>query len=192
MDKKLIRNRMLEVLNKMSVSEYETLSKKITDQVIASEEFIAAQTIGLTISRFPEVNTLPLIEAAWAMGKHVAVPKCIRATRAMDFRLITSFDNIETVYMNLLEPILSETKAIKKNKIDIQIVPGVVYSNDGFRIGFGGGYYDRYLTEYTGDTISMAFDCQVGSAVPTENHDVPVEKIFTEKRRIICGEGSEL
>ena len=46
------------------------------------------------------------------MGKHLAVPRCIRATRAMDFRLITSFDNLETVYMDLLEPILSETKAV--------------------------------------------------------------------------------
>ena len=114
MDKKLIRNRMLEILNQDERVRVRNIIKKITDQVIASEEFIAAQTIGLTISRFPEVNTLPLIEAAWAMGKHVAVPKCIRVTRAMDFRLITSFDNIETVYMNLLEPILSETKAITK------------------------------------------------------------------------------
>ena len=57
-------------------------------------------------------------------GKQIAVPKCIQATREMDFRSITSFDDLETVYMDLREPIVSETKSIAKENIDLQIVPG--------------------------------------------------------------------
>ena len=177
---------MLADLNKMDETEYEQLSQKITDRILSSDEFKNAKTIGLTISRFPEVNTIPLIEAAWTMGKRVVVPKCIRATREMDFRLITSLDDLETVYMDLLEPIISETEAVHRNEIDLQIVPGVVYSNDGYRIGFGGGYYDRYLKKFTGETIFIAFECQIGHAVPIESHDIPVDKIFTEKRQITC------
>ena len=62
---------------------------EITERLLASDEFQNAKTIGITISRYPEVDTRPLIEAAWEMGKRIAVPKCIHATREMDFRLIT-------------------------------------------------------------------------------------------------------
>ena len=70
---------------------------------------------------------MPIIEAAWKIGKRIAVPKCIHATREMDFRLITSFNNLETVYMDLLEPIVDETESVRKNEIDLQIVPGVYF-----------------------------------------------------------------
>lgn len=177
---------MLAELNNMRKTEHEQLSQKITDRILSSDEFKNAETIGLTISRFPEVNTLPLIEAAWTMGKRIAVPRCIRATREMDFRLITSFSSLEAVYIDLLEPIVLETEAVTPEDIDLQIVPGVVYSNDGYRIGFGGGYYDRYIKKYSGVAISIAFESQIGHAVPIENHDISVDKIFTEKRQVTC------
>ncbi len=158
----------------------------ITNHILTSNEFIKANSIGITISRFPEVNTSPLIEAAWKTGKQVAVPKCIHATREMDFRAITSFNNLETVYMNLLEPIVKETESIAKENIDLQIVPGVLFSEEGYRVGFGGGYYDRYMTDYAGDSLSLAFECQMKQTVPIENHDIPVSKIFTDNRVIIC------
>ena len=86
----------------------------------------------------------------------------------------------------MLEPIVEETTSIKKEVIDLQIVPGVVFSNEGYRIGFGGGYYDRYLTDYNGYTLSLAFECQTGYVIPIETHDIPVRKIYTEKREILC------
>ena len=87
------------------------------------------------------------------MGKQIAVPKCIRATREMDFRLITSFGNLETVYMDLLNQLFRKQKSITKEEIDLQIVPGVVFSNDGYRIGFGGGYYDQIFKGLSGGAI---------------------------------------
>ena len=104
----------------------------------------------------------------------------------MDFRLITSFSSLEAVYIDLLEPIVLETEAVTPEDIDLQIVPGVVFSNDGYRIGFGGGYYDRYIKNYSGVAISIAFESQIGHAVPIENHDISVDKIFTEKRQVTC------
>lgn len=192
MDKNRLRTNMLTLLNKIDRVEYNQLSQKITESLLRSPEFIAARTIGVTISRFPEVNTIPLIKTAWEMRKHIVVPKCNGATREMDFRRITSFDNLEKVYMDLLEPIVSETVAVEQKEIDLQIVPGVVFSNDGYRIGFGGGYYDRYLKDFTGDMLSLAFDCQVGHEVPVEIHDIAVGAIFTEERYIICQKGEQL
>lgn len=181
---------MLDILNNMNRSEHMKKSLEITDRVIASNEFQSADTIGITISRYPEVDTRPLIEAAWEAGKQIAVPKCLHATREMDFRLITTFDNLETVYVDLLEPIIDKTVSVGKNEIDLQIVPGVVFSEEGYRVGFGGGYYDRYLQGYKGETLSLAFAIQTGQAVPVEPHDIPVGRIFTEEKVIVC-HGSE-
>lgn len=177
---------MLDILNNMNRSEHMKKSLEITDRVIASNDFQSADTIGITISRYPEVDTRPLIEAAWEAGKQIAVPKCLHATREMDFRLITTFDNLETVYVDLLEPIIDKTVSVGKNEIDLQIVPGVVFSEEGYRIGFGGGYYDRYLQGYKGETLSLAFAIQTGQAVPVEPHDIPVSRIFTEEKVIVC------
>lgn len=186
MSKKVLRNQVLDILNNMSQTEYTKKSVMITDRVLASDEFRSAHTIGITISRYPEVDTRSLIEAAWKAGKRIAVPKCINATREMDFRLITSYNNLETVYMDLLEPIIDQTTHVSKHEIDLQIVPGVVYSDEGYRIGFGGGYYDRYMSNNKGDALSLAFSSQTSHLVPVESHDVPVSKIMTEERVIIC------
>ncbi|MFD1926563.1 5-formyltetrahydrofolate cyclo-ligase [Sporosarcina siberiensis] len=186
MNKKIMRNDMLAVLNKMEKTEHEQLSCKITERIITSKEFKNAETIGITISRFPEVDTRAIIEAAWALNKKIAVPKCLPETRDMDFRNILSFNNLEIVYDRLLEPIINKTESVPKESIDLQIVPGVVYTTRGYRIGFGGGYYDRYIKNFKGISISLAFECQITSGVPAENHDIPVAQIFTEKRQIIC------
>jgi len=180
LNKKLFRYEMLTTLNHMNRKEHGHLSSEIKNLFISTNEFQNAKTIGITISRFPEVNTRPIIEAAWSMGKQVAVPKCIKRTREMDFRLITSYSDLETIYMDLLEPIVAKTQSIKKEDINLQVVPGVLYSAEGYRIGFGGGYYDRYLTDFGGHTMSLAFKGQTNHKIPVEEHDIPVEQIITE------------
>jgi len=172
---------MLTTLNYINRKEHDNLSSEIKNLFISTDEFQNAQTIGMTISRFPEVNTRFIIEAAWSMGKQVAAPKCIKQTREMDFRLITSYSDLETIYMDLLEPIVEKTQSIKKEDIDLLVVPGVLYSNEGYRIGFGGGYYDRYLMDFGGHTMSLAFNSQTNRKIPVEEHDIPVELIITEK-----------
>lgn len=180
---------MIEMLNKVSKEEYNKWSLAIRDHLIDSKEFCEAQIIGLTISRFPEVDTRPIIEAAWALGKNIAVPRCNPKTKTMDFRLIHSFEDLEVVYLALQEPKITETKSVSKNEIDLQIVPGVVYSNKGYRIGFGGGYYDRYMVKFKGNAMSLAFQCQTGHLVPVQEHDIPVNKIITERSIIYCQKG---
>lgn len=180
------RKLMISIMKDMNHSEHAGKSAAILERLFACEEYASAKTIGVTLSRFPEVDTYPLIESAWNSGKRVAVPKCNPGTREMDFRIITSFDDLETVYMDLKEPVVGKTVSVDKGQIDLQIVPGVVFSDEGFRIGFGGGYYDRYLAHYRGDKVSLAFEEQTSHEVPIEEHDVPVNKIITNNRVIQC------
>lgn len=104
----------------------------------------------------------------------------------MFFYAIENFGQLENVYMNLREPIVEETQLVVAEQIDIMIVPGVVFDKKGFRIGFGGGYYDRYLERYNGVTISLAFDTQIVNSVPIEPHDLPVDIIITVNERMNC------
>ena len=179
---------MIAILNKLKADEHALLSQNILEHLFNTPEFKSAETIGITISRYPEVDTRFIIEAAWSLGKRIVIPKTNKETKHMDFRLLTTFDDLETVYIDLLEPIIEKTKPILKEHIDLQIVPGVVFSREGYRTGFGGGYYDRYLEDYGGKTLSLAFECQTGFDVPIENHDLPVDKIVTEKNVIDCQE----
>ncbi len=186
MTKKELRNQVLQQLETMSLDDYKKRSEKMIEQLMKQDAYKKAQVIGITISRFPEVDTTSLIQAAWDAGKKVAIPKCVPRTRAMDFRIFTSYDELETVYIDLLEPVVEQTTAISKKQIDLLIVPGVVYSKEGYRIGFGGGYYDRYMSDYGGQTISLAFYCQLNQNIRIEEHDLPVEMIITENKTIDC------
>ncbi|MGH2318141.1 5-formyltetrahydrofolate cyclo-ligase [Planococcus sp. SE5232] len=180
MDKSTQRKEVLASLNNMAIEEYKKKSEQVISRLMEDPAFLAAETIGMTISAFPEVDTFDLMEKCWAAGKKVAAPKCLPASRGMDFRMIEHRDQLEVVYMKLQEPIVAKTLYIKPGDIDLLIVPGVVFSKQGYRIGFGGGYYDRFLAGYQGVTRSLAFDCQIAESIPVEAHDLPVQGIYTE------------
>ncbi|MFJ8527893.1 5-formyltetrahydrofolate cyclo-ligase [Bacillus sp. NPDC094106] len=184
-EKVRLRKQILEHMNSLSKEQYKTLSEQIVFSLYEQREWKEAETIGITLSMEHEVNTYIIIEKAWQEGKKVVVPKCNRKTRTMTFRQIVNFDQLETVYMNLREPIPVLTKEVEANEIDLLVVPGVAYTRRGERIGYGGGYYDRYLVRYKGKTLSLAFDFQIVNDIPTEPFDQNVQKIITEKETIV-------
>ena len=114
-------------------------------------------------------------------GKQIVIPKCLPKERKMDFRKLERFDQLESVYSGLLEPIESKTNLVEPSDIDLLIVPGIAFDSEGFRMGFGGGYYDRFLQSFKGNTVSLAFQEQIVSDLPKEDHDIPVEKIITDE-----------
>ncbi|MGG0758546.1 5-formyltetrahydrofolate cyclo-ligase [Bacillus paramycoides] len=180
-----LRKQIIEHMNSLSEEQYITLSEQIAVSLYVQKEWIEAKTIGITLSMEHEVDTYPIIEKAWKEGKKVVVPKCNRGTRTMSFRQISNFEQLETVYMNLCEPIPMLTEEVDADKINLQIVPGVAYTQRGERIGYGGGYYDRYLVHYKGKTLSLAYDFQIVKHIPVEPFDKNVEKIITEKGTMV-------
>lgn len=187
MDKTTLRNKVKEALSTMSDNTYHSKSLAIVKKVLQEPYIIEANTIGLTISNKPEVDTFLLIEELWQLGKKVAVPKCHPKTREMSFYAIDSFAQLETVYMHLREPIPERCEFVDANEMDVILVPGVVFDRYGYRIGYGGGYYDRYVLNYKkGKLLSMLFDEQIIDRVPTEEHDCPVDIIVTPSKRIDC------
>lgn len=186
MTKKITRNAMRERLTSLDEVAYNNYSKQIEDQFLRQVAASDASTIGITISSFPEVDTWSIIKQLWSMGKNVVVPKCSPLDKSMIFYQIQNFDQLERLYMHLLEPNPLKSKAITPQEIDILVVPGIVYSEKGYRIGYGGGYYDRFLMNYKGDTLSLAFDIQVVKNIEYDVFDLPVDKIITPNRTFLC------
>lgn len=187
MNKTILRNEVREALAKMSATAYRDQSFLVAKKLLQETYIIEAKTIGITISSKPEVDTIHLIEALWQLGKNVAVPKCNPKMREMSFYVIESFAQLETVYMHLREPIPEVTEFVDANEMDVIVVPGVVFDTHGYRVGYGGGYYDRYLVNYKkGKLMSLLFDEQLRESVPKEPHDCPVDIIVTPTNRINC------
>ncbi|BDH62166.1 5-formyltetrahydrofolate cyclo-ligase [Lysinibacillus sp. PLM2] len=186
MEKKALRNKIRQLLSEMNDLDYYRYSEIIADKLRNEGAIINAKTVALTISNKPEVDTYLIIEKMWGLNKRVVVPKCNPENRSMQFYEINHFSQLEKVYMDLLEPIPNETLSVEADDIDVIIVPGIVYDLKGYRIGYGGGYYDRYIVNYKGKLISIAFDTQIVDKVPKESHDRPVDMIITQTKIINC------
>jgi 5-formyltetrahydrofolate cyclo-ligase len=177
-NKKMLRQEVRSRLMELTKEDHEELSNRIAENLFSLEEWKKAKTIGITISMPPEVPTVRIIEQAWSEGKEVAVPKCDPEKRTMEFKKISSFNQLESVYSGLLEPVSETAKALKE-ELDVLIVPGLAFTREGYRLGFGGGYYDRYLSFYRGVTMALAYELQIMDELPIEVHDKAVGKLIT-------------
>ncbi|KWW20354.1 hypothetical protein AS888_18470 [Peribacillus simplex] len=176
-NKKRLRQEVKSLLMGLTDGEHEEGSNRIAENLFSLEEWKKAKTIGITISIHPEVPTERIIEQAWSEGKEVAVPKC----ETLQFKKISSFKELESVYHGLLEPV-AETAKVTKSEMDVVIVPGLAFTKEGFRLGFGGGYYDRYLPGFKGTTMALAYEIQLVDELPIEMHDMAVDKLITPSK----------
>lgn len=186
-EKRELRKKLMDELSQIALPAYEEWSYQIARRLYNDPYWKDADLIAVTISRVPEVDTFQLIRKAWEEGKRIVVPKCEHHTRKLDFREITKFSQLEKGYYGLFEPIPQETKRVLPESIDLVIVPGLAFTDKGHRLGFGGGYYDRFLENYQGNTLSLAFLKQIVQELPVEGHDRCVDKIITDAGVVLNG-----
>lgn len=185
MDKKNLRKNIISKLNSLSKDEHALIESQIQKNLFSSDSWKKAKLVGTTISQDGiEWNTKNIIEQAWKEGKTVAIPKCIDSDRSMQFYEFQSYNELEVVYYDLKEPIPNVEREVNKNEIDLLIVPGIVFDSNGYRIGFGGGYYDRFLVDYHHMKTSLASKIQLVPEIPREQHDIAVDFLVTEEEVI--------
>lgn len=184
MDKKEFRASAIMKLKNLSEHEKQTIERKLTNQLINSDLWKHAKIIGITMAQGFEWDTKAIIDAAWKQGKIVCIPKCYPKEKELVFYQFESYDELEVVYYHLLEPKPEAPKEINKARIDLLIVPGIVFDVLGYRIGFGGGYYDRFLMDYPNKTISLVSTIQIVDHIPAESFDIPVQYLITEEKII--------
>lgn len=130
-----------------------------------------------------EPDTGRLIRALTAQGKRVGLPRMLPG-RQMEVRLYEPDRPLVPASFGILEP-PADAPLLARPDIDLALVPAVCYDRSGFRLGFGGGYYDRWLSGFSGFTVGLCRDCVLQDRVPTEDHDCRVDLLLTETRRFL-------
>jgi len=155
MEKKAFRKQQIQRLSQLTSAERAQQNASLQQQLWATPVWQQAQTVAITISSEIEVATQPIIMAAWQAGKQVVIPKTL-PKRQMAFMPYTRTSQLERTKFGILEP--TTGPVVDKTAIDLVLVPGLGYSRaDHARIGFGGGYYDRYLADYPGTKLTLAY-----------------------------------
>lgn len=136
-----------------------------------------------------EVDVRPLVNDLWRRKKVVVFPRICPDTNLMEFRQVYSFDDFTAGSFKLMEPDIS-CSIWAPEQIEVVIVPGVAFDLQGYRIGFGGGYYDRFLPALKQGAIKIApvFEFQIIDELPHEEHDQKVDWLVSEARLINAGQ----
>lgn len=175
MSKKLLRQKNINLMKQfMKQSNKQAADKYLSDHFFNTDEYKLSQRIGIVLSMPHEVNTYPIIQQMIEDGKTVFVPETNYQTREMTFKHVDDLNHIGPDDKGI-NHVNTDTEIT--NNLDLVVVPGVVFNNIGYRIGYGGGYFDRFLSNNKQSTISLLYDFQLNS-FETEKHDEPVEKLI--------------
>ena len=171
--KKELRQTVLSQMKSLSGKDKELADSWLTHHMLQSRAYQEAKVIATYLSMPHEVSTADFIKQAQLDGKRVLVPK----TYGQGRMIFVDYDEsrLQKSSFGLMEPISEE--AVDKTEIDLIHVPGVVFNSQGFRIGYGGGYYDRYLANFIGASISSIYSFQKSDFEPNY-HDIAVKEVL--------------
>lgn len=179
--KATLREAILKARNSLSKDILVSMSEMIQARVLGMDEFISAKTVGGYHPLGSEVSTLNLLSSALQTGKRVALPRVEDETR-MVFAEIRDLENdLEAGRYKIMEP---RERCPRVDNLDILLLPGVAWDLEGYRLGYGKGYYDRYLasTHASVKRVGLAYDFQVLESMQHGSDDLRVDMIVTERR----------
>lgn len=179
-----IRKRILEVRKGLTDGEVAAKSGAIAQKVIQTPEYQEADNILLYADYCREVMTRGIFDDALLRKKRVYFPKVDHMTNTMEFYQIISVRQLERGYMDILEPKgdMRSRYKFQPREDTLIIIPGVAFDISGYRIGYGKGFYDRYLVnKRQPTTMALAYACQIVDEIPRDEHDIRMDKIVTEE-----------
>ena len=183
MDKNQIRKLFSEKRASLSESENLKLSQKALAKLVAQEDYQKARDIFAFVSMGSEINTHIAIDKFLADGKRVYVPLTEKGSTKMVFSRLESLDDLEEGNFGVLEPKPSKRDLADNNAADLVIVPGLAFDKNGYRTGYGGGFYDRFFASLDKAPVKIGycFSFQiVEEDLPTNEFDIPVDYIITD------------
>jgi 5-formyltetrahydrofolate cyclo-ligase len=183
-----LRKKILALRDGISSDDLTLKSKSISEKIIAFKEIEMARNIFIYVNFRSEVITIPLINDLMNRDKVISVPKTYVEENRMDaIHIINMKEDLVPGYRDILEPRpdLLQTNITEPQNIDVIILPGSVFDERGGRMGYGGGYYDRFVEKIPfAVRIGLAFEEQVVAEAPLQPHDELLDYIVTEKRII--------
>ena len=172
-----LRKQVLHEMKAISQEQKQFIDQALTEQLLQHPFYQEAKVIATYLSFPHEFQTQELIEQALRDCKKVLIPKTYPKGR-MDFVVYDPQQLVKTSF-GLLEP-QGDLEVVDASQIDLIHVPGLAFTTEGYRIGYGGGYYDRYLKHFSGNTLSTVYPCQIRDFIP-EDHDIPVQEVLVDE-----------
>lgn len=172
-----LRKQVLQEMKAISQEQKQAIEQALTERLLHHPFYQEAKVIATYLSFPHEFQTQGLIEQAMRDGKKVLIPKTY-SKGCMDF-VVYDLQQLVKTSFGLLEP-QGNLEVVDASQIDLIHVPGLAFTMEGYRIGYGGGYYDRYLEQFTGHTLSTVYHYQVQDFIP-ENHDIPVQEVLIDE-----------
>lgn len=176
-----LRNEYKNKRQRMPSEQKEKSDIRIANRLFSLAAYKKANTVFTYVSKDIEVDTINIINQCLNDKKRVAVPRCVPNTRNMDFYYITSLSHLEHGSFGVLEPNIEKCKKAKDFSNSICIVPGLCFDTSGYRLGYGKGYYDRFLSEFKQPTIGICYQNCIINNLPHGYFDKPVNILLTEQ-----------
>jgi 5-formyltetrahydrofolate cyclo-ligase len=189
-EKRKLRQEILARREAIPAAERLEKSQKITQRLLTWPAYQHTRIVLLYAGVRSEVATEELVKKSLAAGKQVLMPRCLPETRQLLLVPISAWEELKPSFYGLLEP--PPPAEFNPVQPDLIVVPGVAFDLCGYRLGYGGGYYDRLLWCLNRTTtVGLAFEAQIVPQVPRETHDVPLDFVVTESR-VIAGRNGPL
>ena len=169
-----LRKKILQEMKALSQEQKRAMDRALTERFLHHPFYQEAKNIATYLSFPHEFQTQELIDQALKDGKKVLIPKTYPKGR-MDFVVYHPQQLVKTSF-GLLEP-QGDLEVVEPSQIDLIHVPGLAFTREGYRIGYGGGYYDRYLENFAGQTMSTIYPCQIQD-FNSEDHDIAVQEVL--------------
>ncbi len=175
MNKTDLRKMIREKKRAMSEAQIVEASRCLADLFFATEQYRKAKTLYGYMSYNQEVRTVPILEQALRDGKRIAIPKIF--DDEMRFIYIDDLSCVEKGYSGIPEPV--EDGPIGDDPTALVLMPGLAFDKEGHRIGYGGGFYDKFLAaEPTHPTVALCYDFQMLPEIETDDYDIPVDCVL--------------
>ena len=175
-----LRKQVLQEMKAIPRERKKAMDQALTEQLLQHPFYQEAKIIATYLSFPHEFQTQELIEQALKDDKKVLIPKTYPKGR-MDFVVYDPQQLVKTSF-GLLEP-QGDLEVVEPSQIDLIHVPGLAFTREDYRIGYGGGYYDRYLEYFTGHSMSTIYPCQIQDFI-AEAHDIPVQEVLIDERNL--------
>ena len=179
--KNYLRKKYKKIRKNMSLKQKQLMDDRILRKLIILDKYIKSKTIFIYVSKDTEVSTYEIMKAAWKMKKRVAVPKCDTLNKSMDFYYINSIDELERGHFGLYEPIEAKSNIVDDLTEGLCVVPGVSFDGSGYRLGYGHGYYDRFLPRFKGYIVGICYSNCISFKLPRGVYDQPVDILLTDR-----------
>ncbi len=175
LDKKALRREIGQKKRAMAAAEIAAYSRNLAEKLYETEEYKQARAIYAYLPYNQEVRTWEIVERAWKDGKRVAVPKVYGDD--MKFIYLTDLTQVAKGYSGIPEPIADEPVA--RDETALVLMPGLAFDPQGHRIGYGGGFYDKFLSrEPKHPTLALCYEFQMVEHLETEEFDIPVDTVI--------------